>query len=126
MASDSHAHGRLCRIDELKDPGDKGFSVVSGEMTREILVIRLGSEVYGYLNSCPHTGAPLDWAPGRFLDQQREFIQCAMHGALFRIRDGLCVFGPCAGDRLAPVSVAVMDGDVIMASVDTTTKGVKE
>jgi nitrite reductase/ring-hydroxylating ferredoxin subunit len=126
VTSDTNAHRRLCRIDELEDPGDKGFSVDSEGTSREILLIRLGSEVYGYLNSCPHTGAPLDWAPGRFLDQQREFIQCAMHGALFRISDGLCVFGPCAGDRLAPVSVTVMDGDVILASVDTTPERAKE
>jgi len=34
-------------------------------------------------------------------------IQCATHGALFRIRDGYCVAGPCAGQGLIPLEVKV-------------------
>ena len=37
------------------------------------------------------------------------------HGALFRLEDGVCVAGPCAGERLKPWPVAVIDGVVTTA-----------
>ena len=126
MTSIPSDHHRLCRLDELEDPGSKGFSVNARGERRDILVIRDDNRVYGYLNSCPHTGAPLDWVPGEFLDQQREFIQCATHGALFRLVDGVCVYGPCAGDRLAQVCVSVVNGEVVWASKDTNPKGAQK
>ena len=75
--------------------------------------MRRGGDVFGYLNRCPHTGAPLDWTPGQFLDQSGELIQCAMHGALFLIGTGECVRGPCVGTSLDPVPVALKDGWVM-------------
>ena len=95
----------LCRLDEIRDPGSKGFERDDGS----IFVIRRGSEVTGYINSCPHTGGPLDWVEGQFLDQCGQYIVCATHGALFRPGDGLCIAGPCAGDRLKPVAVTLSD-----------------
>jgi nitrite reductase/ring-hydroxylating ferredoxin subunit len=87
----------------------------------DILVVRRGDHAYGYLNSCPHTGGPLDWEPDQFLDPAREYIQCATHGALFRIADGVCVYGPCAGDRLTPVATAVEAGEVVLFVTDAVT-----
>ena len=84
----------------------------------DILVVRKGSIVYGYLNTCPHTGGPLDWVPDQFLDPAREYIQCATHAALFRITDGVCVYGPCAGDRLTPAPTAVEAGEVVLFLTD--------
>jgi nitrite reductase/ring-hydroxylating ferredoxin subunit len=105
---------RLCRLDDFEDPGSKAFSEIPPVGLMDFLVVRQGARVYGYLNTCPHTGGPLDWVPGQFLDVDREYIQCATHAALFRITDGECVYGPCAGDRLTPVPVAVEAGDVIL------------
>jgi nitrite reductase/ring-hydroxylating ferredoxin subunit len=105
---------RLCRLNELEDPGSKGFTVNSAAGLLDILVVRQGDRVYGYLNTCPHTGGSLDWVPDQFLDLDREYIQCATHAARFCIRDGVCVAGPCAGDRLMPVPMAVESGEVIL------------
>ena len=114
MTSGLFPHSRLCRLDDLEDPGSRGFSVPTAVETMDILVVRLGSIVYGYHNTCPHTSGPLDWVPDQFLDPAREYIQCATHAALFRITDGICVSGPCAGDRLTPVPITVEAGDVIL------------
>jgi naringenin degradation protein FdeD len=84
----------------------------------EMLVVRQGGLVFGYLNTCPHTGGPLDWVPGQFLDPAREYIQCATHAALFRITDGVCVYGPCAGDRLRSVPTTIEDGEVVLFMTD--------
>jgi nitrite reductase/ring-hydroxylating ferredoxin subunit len=77
-------------------------------------LVRRGDQVFGYRNACPHTGAPLDWQPDRFLDAGGELIQCATHGALFRIDDGACLWGPCAGQSLTPLSLVVREGMVLL------------
>lgn len=76
------------------------------------MAIRQGEQVFVYINSCPHIGAPLDWHPGQFLTRDKKAIQCTAHGAMFRIEDGECFFGPCVGQGLEPVTVAVLDGAV--------------
>ena len=50
------------------------------------------------------------------------FIQCATHGALFRLVDGLCVYGPCAGEYLTAVAMAVVDGDVVLVTADSESR----
>jgi nitrite reductase/ring-hydroxylating ferredoxin subunit len=94
----------LCRLDDIPDGEAKGFVLDDG---REIFVVRAGGRVYGYVNSCPHQGTPLDWTPDRFISEDSGLILCATHGAQFEIADGHCVAGPCAGDRLKPVAVAL-------------------
>ncbi len=100
----------LCRLDDIPVPGSKGFA--PGDGRREIFVVRDAGGVYAYENSCPHTGGPLDWTPDRFLTLDKRLILCATHGALFRVRDGTCVGGPCAGRSLAAVRISIVDGEI--------------
>lgn len=93
----------LCRKEELPDPGSRGFSLALGGETLALLVVQREGEVYAYLNRCPHTGVNLEWRPDQFLDPGERYIQCATHGALFRIEDGFCLRGPCAGQSLQPL-----------------------
>ena len=104
----------LCRLDEIPSPGSMGFSLGDGPEHRQIFVVRAAEGVHAYVNSCPHLGIPLDWVPDRFLTLDRTLIQCATHGAQFRIHDGRCIFGPCRGASLSPVAVAVRGGAVVL------------
>ena len=104
----------ICRLDELDDPGSLGMTVTYGGQPRDVFVVRRGERVFGYLNSCPHTGGPLDWVPGQFLNLDKDYIQCATHDALFQLHDGVCVAGPCKGDCLAVVPVDIEAGVVVM------------
>jgi nitrite reductase/ring-hydroxylating ferredoxin subunit len=104
----------LCRFDELADPGSRAMSLAFPDGPVDVFVVRQGDRVYAYLNQCPHTGGPLDWVPDQFLNLEQDHIQCATHAALFRIRDGLCVAGPCSGDRLTAVPAHVENGDIII------------
>lgn len=101
---------RLCRLDDLDDPGSAGFAIEQNGERVPVLLVRRGGEVFAYRNACPHIGAPLDFRPGQFLDLERRHILCANHGALFAIEDGRCLAGPCAGQALSPVRVAIQDG----------------
>jgi nitrite reductase/ring-hydroxylating ferredoxin subunit len=113
---------RLCRLEEIADPGSKGFTVEE----RELFVVRAGETVVAYRNSCPHTGGPLDWIEGRFLDLPQLHILCATHGALFRVADGHCFAGPCQGQALTPVRIAVVGGEVRLMGQGATEKAEEE
>jgi nitrite reductase/ring-hydroxylating ferredoxin subunit len=101
---------RLCRLDEIADGAARGFTIGAAPARLRIFAVRRGGAVHAYVNRCPHVGTPLDWTPDDFLDRDGRHIVCATHGARFRIDDGLCVAGPCSGDRLEPFPVAVRDG----------------
>ena len=102
----------ICKLDELTDPGSRGFSVISNGETIDGFVILNEGEIHGYKNNCPHTGSPLDWVEHQFLDLDTAFIQCAVHDARFEIANGLCVAGPCSGDSLQALNIA-HDGQVV-------------
>lgn len=95
----------LCRKAELPDPGSRGFSLQLGGGTLELLLVQREGQVHAYRNRCPHTGVNLEWRPDQFLDPSESYIQCATHGALFRIGDGFCLQGPCAGQSLEPLTL---------------------
>lgn len=105
---------RLVRLDEIGDPGSKGFSLEWRGEQLEGLVVQRDAQVFAYVNRCPHTGAPLDWLPDQFLDTEAAFIQCAVHGALFEIDSGRCVYGPCVDQYLQPLALEVEDGSVFL------------
>jgi nitrite reductase/ring-hydroxylating ferredoxin subunit len=102
----------LCHLDELADPGARGFTFGEGTGRREVFVVRRGAEVFAYVNSCPHQGTPLDFLPDRFLTRNGQEILCSTHGARFEIATGKCVLGPCEGLSLRRVAIAVEDGAV--------------
>ncbi len=101
----------LCALDDIPNPGGKGFALADRE---PFFVIRTGDVVRGYLNTCPHQGTPLDWKPDTFLSHDKALIQCSTHWARFRINDGECVAGPCVGKSLRPVAVRIDGGAVVL------------
>jgi nitrite reductase/ring-hydroxylating ferredoxin subunit len=69
--------------------------------------------VVGYLNRCAHVPAEMDWQEGEFLDADRRFIVCSIHGASYHPADGRCAGGPCGRGRLLPLTVREEDGEVL-------------
>ncbi|HEY9217137.1 MAG TPA: Rieske (2Fe-2S) protein [Phenylobacterium sp.] len=106
---------QLCALEDLADPGSKGFRFRHERLLFAGFVIRIGEEVRGYVDSCPHAGWPLSALPDRYLTRAPEQILCAGHAALFRPLDGVCISGPCMGESLTPWPVAVRDGQVFTA-----------
>ena len=102
----------LCRRDELAEGQAREVSTATGE---DLIVLRHRGELRAYRNRCPHTGVGLNWLPDDFLTDDGEFIRCASHGALFRLEDGFCVYGPCRGQSLLPVAVIEQGEDLLLA-----------
>ena len=76
-------------------------------------VVRRGDVLIGYVDRCPHAGMPLAMVQDRYLTRDGSLILCGSHGALFRLGDGLCVGGPCAGQALRGWAVEAVRGEVL-------------
>ncbi|KZC17205.1 ferredoxin [Rhodanobacter sp. FW510-R12] len=111
---ESSSRPLLCRLDEIPDGGATAVDAVLADGEENLILLRRGAEVRGYLNICPHAGRRLDYAPGKFLLKNDTLI-CAVHGATFDRADGLCIAGPCRGEHLRVVAVRVEAGEVRLA-----------
>ena len=106
----------LCALDYVPDGGARGFQFGEGREPFRLLVLRSGESVWGYVNKCPHFGVPLNVEPDRFTLFEHNYLYCSVHCAMFRFEDGFCEDGPCAGDALTRVPLAVVDGRVSIAT----------
>ena len=104
----------LCSINEIKNISSKGFFIEIENIKLNLMAIHTDKGIFVYVNSCPHIGSPLDFTPGEFLDQKKQYILCSTHGALFRIDDGHCISGPCQGKYLKKIETTVNDNNVII------------
>ena len=105
---------RLGRVEDIPDGGSAGYDVETDRGRRLYMAVRRDDRVFAYVNACPHTGGPLDFEPGRFLNLERTLILCTNHGAQFRIEDGYCLSGPCAGKNLEPAPAVVRSGFLVL------------
>lgn len=110
----------ICGTDAVERGGAKAFSLSRIDEAGEarpfpIVVIRTHDNNYvGYVNTCPHEGVWLNFGSGDFFTQDRAFLRCGQHGATFEIDSGVCIDGPCIGESLQPVALAVIDGEVCL------------
>lgn len=102
----------LCAAADLPEGAPRAAEAAGRDGPLDLVLLRHRGRVLAYRNRCPHRGTPLDWVPGRFLSPDGRQLQCATHGARFRFADGLCVAGPCLGERLAAVPVIEADGQI--------------
>lgn len=105
----------ICALSEIPDEGSRGFTLGAGDWPLRGLLVRVGEEVHGYVNRCPHAGHPLNLEPHRFLTYDGSLILCCSHGALFEKRTGYCVAGPCPGASLERIALEVVEGYVLIA-----------
>lgn len=109
----------LCRIDQLTEGECKEFEVPTTAKSSaydvlEIFLVKRQQQIYGYRNQCPHTGVTLNWLANQFMDSDNHYLQCATHGALFRVEDGYCVRGPCAGESLTRIDIITRERQLFL------------
>ena len=103
----------LCASADLEERGKAVvFDVLLWGRPSRAFALRFDGRVVAYMNRCAHVPTELDWQPGEFLDLDKRWIICSIHGATYEPADGHCVLGPCRGERLMPLDVAERDGQV--------------
>jgi len=103
---------RLCRAHELPEGSSRGFDPARTERDTMFVVRRDG--LHAYLNACPHwANASMAWRKDAFLNADASRIVCAAHGAQFDISSGRCTLGPCIGESLTRVELAVLEDESV-------------
>ncbi|MCW8901890.1 MAG: Rieske 2Fe-2S domain-containing protein [Gammaproteobacteria bacterium] len=101
---------KICDLNSLTELSCKEFTVQSAILEKDAFLVYFKQHYYAYENSCPHTGVNLNWQKEQFFSFDGLFLQCSLHGALFEPDSGVCIRGPCLGDRLKPVNVVNESG----------------
>lgn len=110
----------VCETIELLEMVSKAFSIQVEDKTvcEGFLVRTEDGSLHAYKNSCPHTGAPLNWTPDQFLTTSGRYIQCSIHGAMFKAETGECFAGPCSGKFLKKLNIVEKKGKAYLATSD--------
>jgi nitrite reductase/ring-hydroxylating ferredoxin subunit len=105
----------IARADAIPERGLR-FTYHDGPFPTQGILIRLDDgRVRAYRNECRHLAIPLDeHDPKEIWDRDGTHLQCSAHGARYRLEDGLCVSGPCAGSHLKSLEVEICDGAVYL------------
>ncbi|WP_162625909.1 Rieske (2Fe-2S) protein [Acinetobacter sp. MB5] len=99
--------------EDIPERESRAFDTTEGN---PIFITQRDGMFYAYKNLCPHLQVELEFLENQFLDQDREFIECSTHGALFNVETGECISGPCLGESLQKVGIQIhSDGGIYLS-----------
>jgi nitrite reductase/ring-hydroxylating ferredoxin subunit len=105
---------RVALSDVQREQVARGGFVRVNAAGRSVLVGRVAGEWRAYKNECRHRALPLDLGALTPMSDDGRYLLCNQHGALYRLHDGACILGPCAGERLATVAVTEDGGELVL------------
>lgn len=94
-------------VEELKKTRTKKFTFKADGRDEEGFAVYFRKNFYAYVNRCKHVSIPLDFGDDDFLTEDKKFILCKNHGAIYEPASGECVAGPCAGQSLDRLEVEI-------------------
>jgi nitrite reductase/ring-hydroxylating ferredoxin subunit len=95
---------------ELKEGRSLKFEIPREDRVTEAFVVKKEGKFYSYLNLCRHWTTGLDFDDNEFFSEDKAFLVCKNHGALYEPKTGLCQGGPCNGAGLYPVPLIEKEG----------------
>ena len=103
----------LCASADIAERG-KGlvWDVLEYGRPARAFALRIDGTVVAYMNRCLHVPTEMDWQPGEFLDTERQYILCSVHGAAYEPKSGRCAGGPCGRGKLTAIAVQEDAGQV--------------
>ncbi|MEO1889633.1 MAG: Rieske 2Fe-2S domain-containing protein [Cycloclasticus sp.] len=117
---------KAVEVESLASKSSRAFNInLGGSSGCDGFMVREEDDTLrAYRNSCPHTGAPLNWTPDQFLTLSGQYIQCSIHGAMFKTENGECFAGPCGGQFLKALDFVEQNGVVYIALKEVQKKPV--
>ena len=98
----------ICPATAIEPEETRGFVLSDSHSANQLdlIIWHTPGGFRGFVNKCPHLGLPLETFPDRFLNALGDALICSAHGALFDAT-GRCLAGPCKGDALIPLELAL-------------------
>ena len=116
MEQESRMGGRIvARTTELPPGGVKKFWIVCQQYRLDGLLVNDNGRFHAYINRCRHMPTPLDFIRDQFVSEDGRYLMCYTHGALYERATGVCVSGPCQGESLYRLPVAVDQGEILVS-----------
>lgn len=116
MARESRMGGRIvARTTELPPGAVKKFWIVCQQYRLDGLLVNDNGQFHAYVNRCRHMPTPLDFIRDQFVSEDGRYLMCYTHGALYERGTGVCVSGPCQGESLYRLPVAVDQGEILVS-----------
>ena len=104
----------IAKVDEVAPGSVKKFWLICHKYRIDAFLINQGGQFFAYVNRCRHMTTPLDFIRDEFLSEDRRYLMCCTHGALYEPHTGLCIAGPCKGESLFPLPLLVDHGEVLV------------
>ena len=95
-------------IDKKDFQGDSSTVKFKYQIAPEMqsgFVVLFEGKYHAYLNQCQHMPIELDYKPNEFMDDEKEWIVCSTHGAIYHPASGECISGPCRGETLQKLNI---------------------
>jgi len=105
---------KLCSQEDLKSNSATEIILRDGEQLCSVIVVNFENDLRVFYNSCPHARLPLNIKKDKFFDISGRYLFCSSHGAFFRPSDGFCFRGPCRGQALTQIVIAVEEGNLVI------------
>ncbi|MDC8784063.1 Rieske (2Fe-2S) protein [Roseateles koreensis] len=103
----------VCTSEALEERGRAvAFDVLQYREPARAFALRFDGQVVAYLNRCAHVPTEMDWQEGEFLDRDKRYIMCSIHGAVYDPLTGRCVTGMCGRMGLTKLEVQEREGKV--------------
>ena len=117
----------VARVGELESGQTKKFMLEIDGREEECFVINHRGQLYAYVNRCCHVPMTMDWIDNQFMTEDKQFIQCATHGACYLPDTGECISGPPFGKVLTRLTVETQGDEVVVSwPANASTAGTEE
>jgi nitrite reductase/ring-hydroxylating ferredoxin subunit len=103
-----------CAIANVPPGSTATFRLECGGRVVQGFVVNFEGRYRAWVNRCAHVGTPLDLWPNEFFSEDGRRLVCSTHGALYEPDTGRCTAGPCVGDRLTPLPLAVEGATLVV------------
>jgi nitrite reductase/ring-hydroxylating ferredoxin subunit len=104
----------VAQAGDISHGNSRKFQLTCGDKTLDGFVVNFKGRFHAYVNRCCHIPVPLDWTDNEFFTTDRRHLICLTHGATYEPDTGICVDGPCPGEYLDAIPVAVYHGQVVV------------
>jgi len=101
---------KLTASQDLKEGQSVKFAIPRADRITEAFLIKKGGKFYSYLNICRHWSVGLDFDDNDFFSEDKVWLVCKNHGALYEPATGICGGGPCGGVGLYRVPLIEKNG----------------
>jgi nitrite reductase/ring-hydroxylating ferredoxin subunit len=91
---------KIAAVKDVKEGQSLKFEIPRKDRKSEAFVIKKNGKFYSYLNLCRHWTVGLDFDDNDFFSEDKEWLVCKNHGAIYEPDTGICNGGPCGGAAL--------------------------